>query len=94
MSSDKKEVYGALGPPKTQPRTLDFEEIRGWNVSGRKGRGEKLCNEFSNNLSINENQINGYGLKSEPENLQEDAKGKEINCNLHSTHCLKELYPF
>ena len=79
MSSDKKEVYGALGHPKTQPRTLDFEEIRGWNVSGRKGRGEKLCHDFSTNLSINENQINGNGLKLDTENAKEDATGKETS---------------
>ena len=41
MTAVKKEVYGVLGPPKTQPRTQDFDKIRGCKVSGRKDEEKK-----------------------------------------------------
>ena len=80
MTSDKCEVYGVLGPPKTQPRTLDFEKIRGWKVSGRKGRGEKFCPESLSNLSINDQTKNGDEVGIQPENSLEQSidTGKEI----------------
>ena len=54
MSTKKKEVYGLLGQPKTQPRKLDFEEARRCKGSERKGRGEKQCMEALKNLSLAE----------------------------------------
>ena len=62
MTSITKALYGILGPPKSQPRTQDFETIRGSNGSGRKGRGEKVCIEPLTNLSLNEETRNGDEL--------------------------------
>ena len=80
MTSDKCEFYGILGPPKTQPRSLDFEKVRGWKVSGRKGRGEKFCPESLSNLSINDQTKNGYEVEIETESSlqQRIDTGKEI----------------
>ena len=80
MTSDKCEVYGVLGPPKTQPRSLDFEKVRGWKLSGRKGRGEKFSPESLSNLSINDQTKNGDEVALETENSLEQRihTGKEI----------------
>ena len=80
MTSDECEVYGVLGPPKTQPRSLDFEKVRGWKVSGRKGRGEKFSPESLSNLSINDQTKNGDEVALETENSLEQRihTGKEI----------------
>ena len=67
MTAVKKEAYGVLGPPKTQPRTQDFDKIRGCKVSGRKGRGEKICLESLTNLSLNEETRNGDAFILETE---------------------------
>ena len=76
MTSDKCEVYGVLGPPKTQPRTLDFEKVRDCKVSGRKGRGEKFCPESLSNLSINDQTKNGDEVGIETENSFEQRIDK------------------
>ena len=52
MSCEKNDIYCALGPPKSQPRTLDFEKERGWKVSGRKGRGGKISIDSLEDLAL------------------------------------------
>ena len=91
MTSDKCEVYGVLGPPKTQPRSLDFEKVRGWKLSGRKGRGEKFSPESLSNLSINDQTKNGDEVALETENSLEQRihTGKEIQNEFTIfSHCL------
>ena len=54
MSCTKKEIYGVLGPPRSQPRKLQFIP-----ESGRRGRGEKLCSSSLQNLLLNTEKENG-----------------------------------
>ena len=56
MSGEKSESYCALGQPKSQPRTLDFEKERGWKVSGRKGRGGKISIDSLENITLSSNE--------------------------------------
>jgi hypothetical protein len=58
MSCEKTEIYCALGPPKSQPRTLDFEKERGCRVSERKGRGGKISIDSLEDLALSSKESN------------------------------------
>ena len=76
MSKERKEFYCALGPPKTQPRTLDFEKERKWKVSGRKGRGEIWhANSFENLSSNSQESLKDDTLKTEASSPKEYTSG-------------------
>ena len=68
MSGEKSEFYCALGQPKSQPRTLDFEKERGWKVSGRKGRGGKISIDSLENITLSSNEhSNNLDQTTDPE---------------------------
>ena len=76
MSEERKQFYCALGPPKTQPRTLDFETERKWKVSGRKGRGEIWHANSLENLSLNSQEsLYDDTLKTETSSPKEYTSG-------------------
>ena len=76
MSEGRKQFYCALGPPKTQPRTLDFETERKWKVSGRKGRGEIWHANSLENLSLNSQEsLYDDTLKTETSSPKEYTSG-------------------
>ena len=78
MSEERKQFYSALGPPKTQPRTLDFEKERKWKVSGRKGRGEIWHASSLENLSLNsQDSLDGNTLKTETSSPKEYTSGNK-----------------
>ena len=78
MSKERKEFYCALGPPKTQPRTLDFEKERKWKVSGRKGRGEIWHANSLENLSLNSKEpVDDDTLKIETNSPKEYTSGNK-----------------
>ena len=78
MSEGRKQFYCALGPPKTQPRTLDFETERKWKVSGRKGRGEIWHANSLENLSLNSKEpVDDDTLKIETNSPKEYTSGNK-----------------
>ena len=78
MSEEQKQFYCALGPPKTQPRTLDFEKERKWKVSGRKGRGEIWHANSLENLSLNSKEpVDDDTLKIETNSPKEYTSGNK-----------------
>ena len=78
MSEGRKQFYCALGPPKTQPRTLDFEKERKWKVSGRKGRGEIWHANSLENLSLNSKEpVDDDTLKIETNSPKEYTSGNK-----------------
>ena len=78
MSEDRKQFYSTLGPPKTQPRTLDFEKERKWKVSGRKGRGEMWHANSLENLSLNSKEpVDDDTLKIETNSPKEYTSGNK-----------------
>ena len=78
MSQERKQFYCALGPPKTQPRTLDFEKERKWKVSGRKGRGEIWHANSLENLSLNSKEpVDDDTLKIETNSPKEYTSGNK-----------------
>lgn len=58
MSCEKTEFYCHVGPPKSQPRKLDFEKLRGEKVSERKGRGGKISIDSLENLTLSSKTSN------------------------------------
>ena len=82
MSCEKTEIYCALGPPKSQPRTLDFEKERGCKVSERKGRGGKISIDSLEDLTLNSRELNNDVDKttdSESQCKPNDSIGTENN---------------
>ena len=78
MSEERKQFYSALGPPKTQPRTLDFEKERKWKVSGRKGRGEIWHANSLESLSLNSKEpVDDDTLKIETNSPKEYTSGNK-----------------
>ena len=78
MSEERKQCYCALGPPKTQPRTLDFEKERKWKVSGRKGRGEIRHADSLENLSLNSQEsLDDDTLKTKTSSPKEYNSGSK-----------------